>query len=121
MRERVRTERELRTEDLVDELAHLSQSWIDGLPQHAPATSGSMDEAVSLEYREVLGYVGTAHVEQARQLAGRLRCVAQVVHELVTSRVGERREHGGVDGVALSLLGHDPSIAEFRNCATWQS
>jgi hypothetical protein len=39
----------------------------------------------------------------------------------VARRVGERREHCGVDGVTLSVIIHDSIIAKFRNFATWQS
>src|SRR5665648_751995 len=65
--------------------------------------------------------VGPAHVQSFGQLTGRARLFAQQVHELVACWIRERRKHGGVDGVALSVVVHDSIIAEFRNFATWQS
>ena len=62
----------------------------------------------------MLGHVGPADPEGLSQLAARARPFAEQVHELVSRGIGECREHGGVDGVALTGFVHGPIMAMFR-------
>jgi hypothetical protein len=112
---------ELGAEEFVDEVARLPEARIDDLPEDVPVLAATAYQSVSLKDGEVLGDVGPAHLQQLGQFARRPGTITQVMHELVSRRVGERGEHGGVDGVSLAVIvRHEFIIAKFRNFATWQ-
>ena len=95
---------ELAAEDLLDDAAGLLEAGVDDLPEHVAAVAASASPALALQHRELLRHVRAADARAARRARrAYAAAVAQVVHDLMPRGVGQGREHGGVDGVALSV------------------
>ena len=112
---------QLAAQDLVDELAGLGEPGVDDLPQHAailPRAFHRPSRWSTARCCETLGRLTSSASASSLGVRGLL---AQQVHELVARRIGERREHGGVDGVALTVIVHETHychVSQFRNMAT---